>query len=129
MKADWFIEAGVWIFMWVAMIFLLAVAGCNFQCVKPGGPLDPPINPTDPITFAQVSSTILVPVCAKCHGGAGGYDFDTYDNVMKAVKPSDPANSVLCYVVKNGLMPPSGLPLTQNQVNLLCGWILQGAKP
>lgn len=124
-----FIEIGIWIFMCLCMLFFLLLNGCNFQCVKPGGPLDPPpINPGEQITFARVSTTVLVPVCAKCHGGAGGYDFDTYPNVMKAVRPEDPENSLLCYVVKNGIMPPSG-PLTQNQIDLICGWILQGAKP
>lgn len=117
------IEALLW---FAALLALLLISSCNFQCVKPG--TDPPINPNETITFARVSTTVLVPVCARCHGGAGGYDFDTYDHVMRAVKAGDPENSLLCYVTKNGLMPPSG-PLTQNQIDLICTWILQGAKP
>lgn len=126
--------------LWIAAFFGIILAqGCSFQCYPPqpiggtSGP-KPPVTPTDPkpveqvITYTQVASTILVPICGGCHGTAGGYSFQSYDGTMKAVEAGDPDNSQLCYQVRNGLMPQGKPPLSADQVNLVCNWILQGAK-
>lgn len=121
----------------VALGILLA-QGCTFQCnpadhpttptTPGGGPGGGPTgNPVEKISYAEVSSTILVPICGRCHGNSGGYNFQSYPETMKAVKAGDPDNSLLCFEVKNALMPPSGPRLTDAQVNLICNWIAQGA--
>lgn len=120
--------------VWAALVlFLILIVGCTFSCYPPQPP--PPTKPTDPpvneaVSFTQVSSTILVPICGGCHGNAGGYNFQSYQGVMQAVVAKDPDNSKLCYVVRSALMPKApSPPLNADQVNLICNWIAQGAKP
>jgi uncharacterized membrane protein len=114
-----------------AMLF-----GCDFNCYhqpnpspNPGDPIPvDPIDPEEPVKFEQVSA-ILKSRCVSCHGGAGGYSFSTYEGVMDAVNPGNPDESQLCYQIRNGLMPPSGPQVPENEVDLICIWIEQGAKP
>lgn len=121
-----------------ALCLLLLLCACDFNCPHYGNEPPPPSPPGVPYvpppvgtayTFTQVSATILVPMCVSCHGKAGGVTLDSYANVMKVVKAGDPDESYLCYEVRNALMPPSGPALSKDQVDLVCGWIAQGAKP
>lgn len=116
-------------------VFLLMLASCNFNCYKlpednkPVDPNKPPPTDTN-VQYAEVA-TFLTATCVKCHSAgspSGGQSFDSYEGVMKAVKAGDAAESVLCYVVRNGLMPPRGPAPTGDQVDMVCGWIQQGAK-
>ena len=50
--------------------------------------------------------------CTSCHGGSGGLNLTTYDNVMNGgnsgdvVMPFEHANSLLWQYVNSGYMPP-----------------------
>ena len=82
-------------------------------------------------------STQIQPIfnsrCTSCHGGAGGLNLSSYDNVMNggnsgdAVIPYDHSNSLLWQYVNSGFMPLGNSDLTNTQVNLIAQWIDEGA--
>jgi len=82
-------------------------------------------------------STQIQPIfnsrCTSCHGGAGGLNLTSYNNLMNGgnsgdvVIPYDHANSLLWQYINSGYMPPSATDLTQTQVNLIAQWIDEGA--
>lgn len=99
-----------------------------------GGPstVAPPpvVNGPEP-TFSYLKSNVFGPKCASCHYTGhtrGGYAFDTYTNVLKAVNKSKPESSVLYTISRSGQMPPRSSPqLSSEQVNLILEWIKKGA--
>jgi len=82
-------------------------------------------------------STQIQPIfnssCTNCHGGDGGINLSSYDNVMNggnsgdAVIPYDHSNSLLWQYVNSGFMPLGDNDLTDTQVNLIARWIDEGA--
>jgi len=87
---------------------------------------------------AQIDyNTIIQPIfnasCTSCHGGAGGLNLSSYENVMAggnsgaAVIPFDHASSLLWLNVNSGYMPPGGSDLTAEEVELIAQWIDEGA--
>ena len=84
-------------------------------------------------------STQIQPIfnssCTNCHGGAGGLNLSTYDNVMNggnsgdSVIPYDHSNSLLWQYVNSGFMPLGNNDLTDTQVDLIAQWIDEGALP
>jgi mono/diheme cytochrome c family protein len=98
-----------------------------------GTPCDP-----DVIYFSQQVLPILQSSCAKsgCHDAASHQDgvvLDSYENVMKEIKPFDLDDSEIFEVITEDdpdkLMPPPPNPvLTAQQIDLIATWILQGAK-
>ena len=87
---------------------------------------------------AQIDyNTIIQPIfnasCTSCHGGAGGLNLSSYENVMAggnsgaAVIPFDHASSLLWLNVNSGYMPPGGSDLTAEEVELIADWIDEGA--
>ncbi len=96
------------------------------------GPNQPPIPvPSPEATFKYISNEILTPKCVACHNVSnkkGGYAFDTYSGVVKAVNKSTPTDSDLYKETKKGDMPPRpGTVLNSEQLNLLLTWIKAGA--
>jgi outer membrane lipoprotein-sorting protein len=83
-------------------------------------------------TFAD-AQTVLRARCLPCHSRGsrlGGHEFETYEGVLRAVKPGDPDGSLLIRVVSppNPTMPQGGSPLSAEQVRLLRDWVAAGAK-
>lgn len=83
-------------------------------------------------SFADVQG-LLRSRCMPCHSRGsrlGGHEFETFDGVMRAVKPGDPDGSLLIKVVSppKPKMPQGGAHLSQEQVRLLRDWIAAGAK-
>nr|BFD59090.1 hypothetical protein CKG001_11970 [Bdellovibrio sp. CKG001] len=93
-------------------------------------PPTPPVAGPEP-TFKYISTEILGPKCAGCHrqGNAkGGYAFDTYTSVKKAVSLTKPTNSPVYREARDGSMPPRPRPqLSSAELNLLLDWIEAGA--
>ncbi|MFS4459245.1 c-type cytochrome domain-containing protein [Bdellovibrio sp. HCB2-146] len=83
-------------------------------------------------TFKYISSEILTPKCVSCHNATtrnGGYAFDTYTAVLRAVDKSRPTDSDLYKEPEDGSMPPRpGTPLTSEQLRLILTWIQNGAQ-
>jgi len=100
-------------------------------------------------TFTQIYDSILSVKCAPCHG-SGGLNMSTKDLAhstlvgvdvagtecacMKRIVAGDPAMSVLIMALKAdgcrgraGRMPPSGDPLSMEEINQFSAWIAAGA--
>ena len=90
---------------------------------------------TSSIDYSSQIQPIFNSSCTNCHGGAGGLNLSTYDNVMNggnsgdAVIPYDHSNSLLWQYVNSGFMPLGNSDLTNTQVNLIAQWIDEGALP
>lgn len=108
----------------LAMAILLSCGATPFPGV-------PPLT-TEP-TFNAVQTTILTPACVRCHSSdhaAGSVSVSTYDDLMAsagAVVPFQPYQSQLFMQCYHGDMPDDGTPLTTVQLQLLYGWIANGA--
>ncbi|MFT5469569.1 MAG: mono/diheme cytochrome c family protein [Verrucomicrobiales bacterium] len=72
--------------------------------------------------------------CFRCHGEKekGGLKLDSRERLLEAVMPGDPAKSELICRLRSHdedeRMPPTGDPLTGDQIELLEDWIEQGAE-
>jgi len=95
----------------------------------------------EPIDYLKQIKPILAEKCYACHGvlkQKAGLRVDTAALAIKggkhgsAIKPGDPANSLLLQRVtaadESDRMPPEGKPLTPAQIALLKQWIAQDAK-
>jgi hypothetical protein len=112
-------------FLHARFIFVLSLAGLlDIGCSK-GSVLNP--NTSVSPTYASISTVILQPGCVGCHGGGGGYSFDTYANTMHAVTADNPSASPLYTSVQTGRMPKSGTGLSQEQIKAISDWINLGA--
>ncbi len=108
-----------------AFVVLVLWAGCSH---------DPVVPQTPSLTFEKDIQPITLNNCARvgCHNGSGeSPTLVSYGDVMSQVKPGNPKGSKLHRIITNltpGVaMPPDG-PLTDQQINLIYVWILQGAK-
>jgi hypothetical protein len=102
---------------------------------------DPVSSDCDPevIYFEKDVLPILQSNCALsgCHDNLSkedGFDFSTYEStIRKGIKPGDPEDSELFDVITlnsndEDIMPPSNMePLTDQQIQVIETWILQGA--
>lgn len=85
------------------------------------------------VTYASLNANLFQPKCVGCHSGAngsGGYGFDTFANLSKAVNTASPAMSVVytSTTQTSNRMPLGGTPLTAMEQLQLLTWIQQGAK-
>ena len=81
-------------------------------------------------TFSSISTLILAPKCASCHGAtraSEGIRYDTYSNTLRTVVPRNPAGSELYKSVLNGSMPEMAPPLTPQELQVINKWISDGA--
>ena len=101
---------------------IVSIVGCQ----NPTGSFNP--NATANPTYSSISSVILSPACVSCHGGSGGYSFDSYQHTMKGVTAGDPSTSVLYTSVSGGRMPKGGPTLSAEQVQAISDWITAGAS-
>ena len=71
--------------------------------------------------------------CIRCHGEKekGGLKLDNRDRLLDAVTPGKPGESELIARIRSHdedeRMPPTGDPLTAEQIDLLTAWIKSGA--
>ncbi|WP_413290947.1 c-type cytochrome [Bdellovibrio sp. HCB337] len=83
--------------------------------------------PNPNATFTYISVNVLQKRCNSCHGGAGGFSFNTYTNTLKAVKVGNPTGSVLYTEVNSGSMPQGGAKLPAADIKAIYDWIAAGA--
>lgn len=103
-------------------VCLAVVSGCQ----NPTAGFNPnaAVNPT----YSSISASILTPACVNCHGGSGGYSFDSYSNSLKAVTKGNPASSPIYTAVENGVMPKGGPALSSSEVQAIYNWIADSAR-
>jgi mono/diheme cytochrome c family protein len=108
-----------------AILVLLLTGVILWGCSKNSSVLNPTTSASP--TYASISSVVLQPGCVGCHGGAGGYSFDSYANTMHAVTADNPSTSPLYTSVQTGRMPKSGTGLSPEQIKAISDWINLGA--
>lgn len=84
--------------------------------------------PDNPAAHYSNIKNILQGRCVGCHGGDGGYSFNTYTNTMKAVVAGKPKSSPLYTSVSAKRMPRGGGSLTTQEIQAIYDWITAGAK-
>lgn len=132
-----------------ALFVLLCFTQCTTDPIAPVGGIPPntttvqdpgeeDLCPQGVISFQHEILPILVSNCAYsgCHDVITAEDdiiLDSYENVMKEVKPNDPNNSELYeYIIETDpddiMPPPPAAPLTNAEITLIENWINQGAE-
>jgi hypothetical protein len=112
------------------ILFSFSLSSCRHEPVLTEGT---PLVCFQDQVLPLINSNCAIP---GCHDGNSneGAALTNYENISKYVTPGKPNQSKLYEVVtKNSsqeeFMPPSPRnPLTQNQINLISIWILQGAE-
>ena len=124
----------------VAMVFF---AACEHGSLIPGGTPPPGITPppvgSSTICFETDVLPIFVSNCAKvgvgCHDAitqAKGLRYDTYAEIMKTIRPNEPANSNAWKTIMEDKpdkrMPPlPAAALDKSKKDSIYKWIVQGA--
>ena len=80
------------------------------------------LDPSQPVTFTQIKSTILIPYCLSCHSSVG-----TESNLKKWITPGNPQGSSFFTTVENGSMPKNHAPLDTSKLELIKLYIEQMA--
>lgn len=91
-------------------------------------------------TYSNVRKFILEDKCLSCHNtnrAKGGVDLSAYENVFDwsdyfqpIVTKGDPDQSGLYTEVVRGAMPPKKKdPLSNEEIEFLKKWIIEGARP
>jgi mono/diheme cytochrome c family protein len=87
------------------------------------------------VSFTLAVKPLLEKHCKACHGAAGGWKADTYENVINsgdsgaAVVPGEPENSSLVtrmLTTGSGVMPPMG-NLAEEDIQVIADWVTAGA--
>jgi cysteine-rich repeat protein len=117
--------------------------GCDASCRIEG---DPGLEPT----LASIQLNIFTPICAVCHfpGGTGPMPLHnedaSYDSLLlfpfsftcavRRVDPGNPDGSCLVLKIEGStqasgapMPPPPAAPLSQEEIDTIREWILQGA--
>jgi uncharacterized membrane protein len=103
----------------------------------PAGGLPPDANPPTPPPlpalepkFASIMANIIAPRCLSCHSSVNpraGVVLDTYQRVMREIRPGNATNSKFYEVIEDNEMPASGSPLSFVQKETIRQWINMGA--
>lgn len=89
---------------------------------------------TVPPTFKEVQTKLFDAYCVKCHSGtkpAKKIDLSNYASLMAKkdlVVPGQSNNSVVYLIIKAGKMPPKGVVIPADALDLLKAWIDAGAS-
>jgi mono/diheme cytochrome c family protein len=94
------------------------------------------------VSFSNDIAPIFAATCNECHGAEvdgeivteAQLDLTSYEAVMagsefgEVIVPGDPDESYLLESVVTGDMPEDGDPLSEDQIDLIRRWIIEGAK-
>lgn len=95
------------------------------------------------VSFAQDVTPILEEKCVSCHGGPDEtgaiikemqLDLTSYDALMLGsefgpiVEPGNVDDSILWMMLEAGDMPQEGDPLSAEELEVIRGWIAEGAQ-
>jgi len=94
-------------------------------------PVATPVATPTPVpsnaTFSYIRSNVLIPHCVSCHGGAGGYSYDSYTATLKSVSPNTANSSPLYTSIKSGRMPIGNGSISAADLQAIYDWIQAGA--
>lgn len=117
------------------------IAACEHGSLIPGGTPPPGITPpavgSSTICFETDVLPIFVSNCAKpgCHDvttQAKGLRYDNYAEIMKTIRPNEPANSNAWKTILDDrpdkrMPPPPAAALDKSKKDSIYKWIVQGA--
>jgi cytochrome b subunit of formate dehydrogenase/mono/diheme cytochrome c family protein len=141
------------LFVPVAAVFSLVLAGLTYyfltfettsittlppaervEVFSPQTPTPVPTEAPKPTAAAPAQGVVLAwtgsldnimqEKCASCHGTMGGFNAETYEEVMKFVEPGNPDNSKIVQAQQGGNHPGQ---FSDEELNLLIQWIQAGA--
>ncbi|MCU0384102.1 MAG: hypothetical protein MUF68_08545 [Cyclobacteriaceae bacterium] len=106
----------------ITCVWLLTQA-CTHDIVVPDSPQ---------ISFSEQILPIIASNCGRsgCHDGGEEFSLRTFEEIRGNVTPGDARKSKLYKAITRlnvEPMPPDG-PLTDQQINLIYAWVMQGAK-
>ena len=107
----------------LALTLLIGISVASCGATRSTVDATAPASPS----YSSISSVLLQPACVSCHGGAGGYSFDSYSNTLAAVSAQNPSASPLYTAVSSGRMPKGGTKLSDAQIKAISDWITAGA--
>jgi len=113
-------------FILSVLLVTAPLSACNFKDEKDGADDDSTVtvDPSVPVTFAEIQTKILEPSCTGCHsaggGNQGGVNLETFAVVKSRI------SSIKSSTVDSSRMP-QGDTLSSNLRALLKAWIEQGA--
>lgn len=105
----------------IALVFF--ISGCNYSILKGNQDSFEKLSTDEKMTmmnYAFISSRIIGPKCATCHGSSGNVNLETYENVVSNLE------GIRTTVFKTRTMPKQG-SLTYDENRLLYNWIELGA--
>lgn len=76
------------------------------------------------VAWTGTVDQMLMQKCGSCHGNSGGFNADTYQNVMREVKAGNPDDSKIVQIQKIGTHPGQ---LSADEMSVLVAWIQAGA--
>jgi uncharacterized membrane protein len=106
------------------LLALAPLSACNFKEEKDDdGDTGVTIDPSTPVSYAEIRTQILEPSCISCHssggGNQGGVNLESYA-IVKAQAAAIKASTV------DSTRMPQGDSLSANLRALLGAWIAQG---
>ncbi len=133
--------------LFLPALIMLGMLACTTDPIIPAGgiPVIPPVQdpgeadlcPSGKISFQHQVLPIMISACAYsgCHdvvSAAEGVVLDSYERVIKEVKPGNPNGSALIEYLGDGgddaMPPPPAMSLNHQQIQLIRNWIDQGAE-
>ncbi len=87
-------------------------------------PTSAPAGTGGAVAWSGTIDQLMQEKCTSCHGSMGGFNAETYAEVMKVVQPGAPADSKIIQVQQAGNHPGQ---LTEDELKLLTEWIQAGA--
>lgn len=76
------------------------------------------------VVWTGTIDKMLQDKCASCHGSMGGFNAETYEEVMKFAQAGAPADSKIVQVQQSGSHPGQ---LSEEELKVLVDWIQAGA--
>jgi cytochrome b subunit of formate dehydrogenase/mono/diheme cytochrome c family protein len=76
------------------------------------------------VAWTGTIDNLLKDKCGSCHGSSGGFNADSYDEVMKVVEAGSPDNSKIIQVQQAGGHPGQ---LSADELKIVTDWIQAGA--
>lgn len=76
------------------------------------------------VSWHSAIAQMMQEKCSACHGNSGGFNAGSYEEVIKAVQPGSPEDSLLVQSQQAGVHPGQ---FTEEELQVLVDWVTAGA--
>ena len=107
-----------------------APASAEAPATPPPARLTAPATVARTIDFDRQVQPFFAKYCFACHdshGRSSGVGYDNKMDILKTVTPGSADESDLYYVLSTGEMPRGGTKPTAEEIEMIRGWINEGA--